>query len=240
MSYVHANETAQEMRSPDTVMRLARLGSAFPTRLSFGRSLIRRLIEDGSTVERRLWAMDEQGFGRAVYRVEIGGHGYSLVAFATALADEDRSDRVIAEAWDASFALYDGDPEAADLDRLEANLPKQEAGRYTERELVISRSNKSVRLFSHVADALAQGQQPDVDLVDSIGYLMRTTAVYGNGKFGIADRFVFADRPGLQGPFAAEMLTVWLIRTFTHDLVEHVAQMRGGERAVRLLSLIHI
>ena len=234
MSYVHSNETAQEMRSPDTVMRLARLGSAFPTRLSFGRSLIRRLIEDGSTVERRLWAMDEQGFGRAVYRVEIGGHAYSLVAFATALADEDRSDRVIAEAWDASFALYDGDPEAADLDRLEANLPKQEAGRYTERELVISRSNKSVRLFSHVADALAQGQQPDVDLVDSIGYLMRTTAVYGNGKFGIADRFVFADRPGLQGPFAAEMLTVWLIRTFTHDLVEHVAQMRGGERAVRL------
>ena len=96
MSYVHANETAQEMRSPDTVMRLARLGSAFPTRLSFGRSLIRRLIEDRSTVERRLWSIDERGFGRAVYRVEIGGHAYSLVAFATALADEDRSDRVIA------------------------------------------------------------------------------------------------------------------------------------------------
>ena len=234
MSYVHAAEIAQEMRSPDTVMRLARLGSAFPTRLSFGRALIRRLIADGSTVRRRLWSMDDQGFGRAVYRLELGGHVYSLVAFTTALADEDRSDRVIAEAWDASFALFDGDPEDADLDRLQANLPKQEAGRYTERELVISRSNKSVRLFSHVADALAQGRQPDIDMVDSIGYLMRTTAVYGNGKFGIADRFVFADRPGLQGPFAAEMLTVWLIRTFTHDLVEHVAQMRGGGQAVRL------
>ena len=71
MSYVHANETAQEMRSPDTVMRLARLGSAFPTRLSFGRSLIRRLIEDRSTVERRLWSIDERGFGRAVYLVEV-------------------------------------------------------------------------------------------------------------------------------------------------------------------------
>ena len=142
MSYVHANDTAQEMRSPDTVMRLARLGSAFPTRLSFGRSLIRRLIEDGSTVERRLWSIDERGFGRAVYRVEIGGPPI-LWWPLTALADEDRSDRVIAEAWDASFALYDGDPETADLDRLEANLPKQEAGRYTDRELVISRSNKS-------------------------------------------------------------------------------------------------
>ena len=99
MSYVHAAEIAQEMRSPDTVMRLARLGSAFPTRLSFGRALIRRLIADGSTVRRRLWSMDDQGFGRAVYRLELGGHVYSLVAFTTALSDEDRSDRVIAEAW---------------------------------------------------------------------------------------------------------------------------------------------
>ena len=67
------------------------------------------------------------------------------MAFSNALDDADRSDRVIAEAWDASFALFDGVPSEADLDRLEANLPKQEAGRYSERELVISRSNKSVR-----------------------------------------------------------------------------------------------
>jgi hypothetical protein len=29
---------------------------------------------------------------------------------------------------------------------------------------------------------------------------------------------------GFQGPFQAEMLTVWLIRHFTHLLVEHVGQ----------------
>ena len=33
-------------------------------------------------------------------------------------------------------------------------------------------------------------------MVAAVGYLMRTTAVYGNGKFGIADRTNFADRPG--------------------------------------------
>ncbi|MEX0340531.1 MAG: hypothetical protein AB3N11_16010, partial [Arenibacterium sp.] len=54
------------------------------------------------------------------------------------------------------------------------------------------------------------------------GSLMRPPAVYGNGKFGIADRALIADRPGLSGPFMAEMLTVWLIRGFTHDLVEHL------------------
>lgn len=234
MSSISSSDSRLELRSPDTVMRLKRLGSAFPTRLSFGRSMIRNLIADGVEVRRSRWSMDPQGFGRATYTLELGGHTYSLIAFSNALDDADRSDRVIAEAWDASFALFDGVPESADLDRLEANLPRQEAGRYSEKELVISRSNKSVRLFSHVAQALAKGEQPDVDMVDSIGYLMRTTAVYGNGKFGIADRFVFSDRPGLGGPFAAEMLTVWLIRHFTHDLVEHVAAAMGGENAVRL------
>lgn len=232
--FAFSNSSGLTLRSPDTVMRLERLGSAFPTRLSFGRSLIRALVAGDVAVRRTHWDLNEQGFGRAVYSLEMGGFTYALVALSNALADEDRSDRVIAEAWDASFALFDGEPTEADLDRLAANLPRQEAGRYTEKELVISRSNKSVRLFGHVADRLAQGQQPDIAMVDSIGYLMRTTAVYGNGKFGIADRFVFADRPGLGGPFAAEMLTVWLIRGFTHDLVEHVAQARGGAAAVPL------
>ena len=238
MSSISFSDGRLQLRSPDTVMRLERLGSAFPTRLSFGRSMVRNLIADGVEVRRTRWTMNDQGFGRATYTLDLGGHTYSLIAFSNALNDADRSDRVIAEAWDASFALFDGIPEDSDLDRLETNLPKQEAGRYSEKELVISRSNKSVRLFSHVASALAQGKQPDVDMVDSIGYLMRTTAVYGNGKFGIADRFVFSGRPGLSGPFAAEMLTVWLIRHFTHDLVEHVARALGGERAVPLDSAI--
>ena len=63
---------------------------------------------------------------------------------------------------------------------------------------------------------------------------MRTTAVYGNGKFGIADREGIAGRPGLSEPFQAEMLTVWLIRAFTLDLAEHVAQARAPDRAVGL------
>jgi hypothetical protein len=58
---------------------------------------------------------------------------------------------------------------------------------------------------------------------------MRTTAVYGNGKFGIADRGQIADRPVMGGPFMAEMLIVWLIRGFTHDLAEHV----GGAKLTR-------
>jgi hypothetical protein len=74
-------------------------------------------------------------------------------------------------------------------------------------------------------------------MIHQIGYLMRTTAVYGNGKFDIADRRVGAQRPGLEGPFMAEMLTVWLIRTFTHDLIEHMGGAPLPARVKRQLGI---
>lgn len=226
--------SALALRSPDVVMRLRRMGASFPTRLSFLRSLIRRLAASGTTVRRPVWSMDDQGFGNAVYTLTLGGHDYSLVAFSCPLPDDQRSDRVIAEAWDTSYVLYDGIPDAAEIGRLRANAPRQEAGRFGPRDLVLSRANKSVRFFEHVADSLAHGRQPDRQRLGEVGYLLRTTAVYGNGKFGIADRFVVAARDGLAGPFQAEMLTVWLIREFSHDLVEHVARRRAPKTFVPL------
>jgi hypothetical protein len=166
--------------------------------------------------------------------VETPRRTYGLVAFSTPLEDSRRTDRVIAEAWDTSYVLYDGVPDADEIARLRQNAPLQEAGRYCARDLVLARANKSVRLFDAVVDALAKGEQPDAAFLASVGYLMRTTAVYGNGKFGIADRDAIAERPELSGPFQAEMLTVWLIRSFTIDLVEHVAARRAPGRAARL------
>lgn len=211
-----------DLRPPSQVMRLERMGASFPTRLSFLRTLLRRLGAEGARVERPVWHMSKEGFGHAVYTVPLGGHTYSLVAVSTDLPADQRSDRVIAEAWDTSYVLYDGVPDVAEIERIIANAPLQEAGRFTERDLVLSRANKSVRLFDHVVERLRRSDQPDPEMIRKIGYLMRTTAVYGNGKFGIADRALIEDRPGLSGPFMAEMLTVWLIRGFTHDLAEHV------------------
>jgi hypothetical protein len=61
---------------------------------------------------------------------------------------------------------------------------------------------------------------------------VRTTAVYGSGKFGAADRLTIAERPEVSAPFQAELLSVWLIRAFALDLVEHIAAARGGDSAV--------
>ena len=223
-----------KLRPADEVMRLERMGSAFPTRLSFMRTLIRRLHREKSAIRQLRADWDGNGYGTAVYSADLGGHTYSLIAYSNYLDPEARSDRVIATAWDATFALFDGIPEAADIDRLRAQVPKQEAGRMSERELVLSRANRSVRLFDLVVNALAQGRQPDAGQIRSTGYLMRTTAVYGNGKFGIADREAIRHRPGLEGSFQAEMLSVYLIRCFTLDLVEHVAKARNPTNFVPL------
>lgn len=234
MNPAFSDKQSVPLREPAKVMRLERMGAFHQTRLSFMRTLLRRLDKERWTIERPVWRIGAGGEGVAVYRARGPRSSYSLVCFAHHIEPEERTDRVIAERWDATFTLTEGDPDEAELERLARNIPLQEAGRCTQRELVLSRANKSVRLFEHVVDRLAAGVQPDAHQIEEVGYLMRTTAVYANGKFGTADRGHIIDRPELAGPFQAEMLTVWLIRNFTVDLVEHLANSRSPDTAVAL------
>lgn len=220
------------LRPPEVVMRLARLGSFHQCRLSFMRTLLRRLKQERWTFDRPIFDIDANGVGTAVYSAHGPERSYSLVCFAHDLPPDQRSDRVIAEAWDSTFALFDGVPTADDIDRLSQNVPKQEAGRITSSELSLSRANRSVRLFDHVVECLAAGKQPDREKVEAVGYLMRTTAVYGSGKFGAVDREAISDRAEFKGPFQAEMLSVFLTRAYVLDLVEHLARARSPDTAV--------
>ena len=224
------------MRDPAGVMTLACMGSAHRHRLSFMRILLRRLKRENWRFHRPVWRMDDLGYGVAVYCAEGPQRSYSLVAFSHRLAAEMRTDRVIATAWDATFALFDGIPSEADIERLRLNVPKQEAGRVSSRELTVARANRSVRLFDHVVARLAEGRQPDAAMVEDVGYLMRTTAVYGSGKLGAADFEMIAGRPEMASPYQAEMLTVYLIRDFTVDLAEHIAKRSSPAMAVVMES----
>lgn len=221
-----------ELRDPAVVMRLERLGSFFPTRISFMRSLLRRIAHENWALSRDEFDLDARGVGHAVYRVTMPAGEAFLVAFGHELAPEDRTDRVIAEKWDTTFALTSARPTAATIARLRANVPLQEAGRCGPSEYVLSRANKSMRLFDHVRDCLAAGRQPEPEHLVEVGYLMRTTAVYGNGKYGLSDLANTFDTGCFTRPFEAEMLTVYLIREFTFDLVEHLARCQAPETAV--------
>ena len=221
-----------DLRKPELVMKLDRLGSFHQSKLSFLRSFIREFKNWEFTTEK--FALDKQGFGHIVYVVNNGQKQYSLICFSNHIEDNERSDRVIATKWDASFVLFDGVPTEEDIERLNDNVPLQEQGRVSEKELCLSRANKSVRVFEHVVDKLSKGEQPNTKLLYDVGYLYRTTAVYGSGKFGLADRIKIQNREELKGPFRLEMMLVYLARQFTFDVVNHVAYSRSPNKAVKL------
>ena len=225
-----------ELRDPNTIMKLSRLGSFHQSKLSFLRSFLSEFKD--WDYNRDLFNLDKGGYGEAIYSFKKKDRVYSLVCFANKIEDEERSDRVIATKWDAAFTLYDGVPSKDDIKRLKNEVPKQEIGRLTFKELTLSRANKSVRVFNHVVKNLSEGKQPDLDLLSKVGYLYRTTAVYGSGKFGLADRFRIKNREEINGPFRLEMMLVYLVRQFTFDQVNHVAHNINPKTAVKLDSQI--
>jgi hypothetical protein len=225
-----------QLRDPNIIMKLSRLGSFHQSRLSFLRSFLDEFKD--WEYKNDLFDLDENGFGTAIYSFKKNERVYSLICFANKISDEERSDRVIATKWDAAFTLHDGIPSKRDIERLKNEVPKQEVGRLSYKELTLSRANKSVRVFNHVVESLSNGQQPDLDLLSKVGYLYRTTAVYGSGKFGLADRFRIKNRVEINGPFRLEMMLVYLVRQFTFDQVNHVAKFKNPKTAVKLDSSI--
>jgi len=221
-----------KLRDPNMIMRLSRLGSFHQSRLSFLRSFLSEF--KNWDYNRDLFELDKDGYGTAVYSFKKKDRVYSLVCFANKIDDNERSDRVIATKWDAAFTLHDGIPGKKDIKRLKNEVPKQEVGRLSYKELTLSRANKSVRIFDHVVDRLSNGLQPNLELLEKVGYLYRTTAVYGSGKFGLADRFRIKNREEINGPFRLEMMLVYLVRQFTFDQVNHVAKNRNPKNAVKL------
>ncbi|MFD2191915.1 hypothetical protein [Pistricoccus aurantiacus] len=224
------------LRPASRVMQLERLGSLHASRLSFVRSLVRQMARQRWQISQTRFDLDAEGYGTAIYRLQTPNGRYHGVIFTRPLEDDARTDRVIANAWDATFAVVEGDVDDLLLEQMADNVPLQEAGRQHPRLLVLSRANRSLRNFASFLDALSNGRQPEAAWITQVGYLYRTTAVYGNGKFGIADYTRLRANPDFQRPFAAQMLAVYLLRHFSIEQIEHMARARDGDQAVPLAT----
>ena len=220
--------------SPTNLMTLQRMGSRYPSRLSFSRSMLRTMLKEQWQIKRVKFNLDQQGYGYAIYEVDTPKQTYSLICFAKHIDDSERNDRVIADTWDTAYVLHIGKISIDDIKRLQKNIPLQEAGRNSSEELVLTRANKSVRLFEKVVECLANGIQPDIKEINNVGYLLRTTAVYGSGKFGLSDFIRTKTITHFNQPFRAEMLSLYIIREFSIQLVEHIAHHRNPQTAVKL------
>ncbi|MGV8842996.1 MAG: hypothetical protein ACOH2I_07090 [Pseudomonas sp.] len=221
------------LRAAHVVMDLERLGSLHQSRLSFMRCLVRKIMREGWKIEARRFELDAEGYGTVIYRVQTTGDLFSFVLFSQYLDPDKRNDRVIASEWDLTMALCEGEVDDAYVEYLRRNVPLQEAGRLDSRVMVLSRANRSVRNFDSVVAALSAGQQPKVEQIAKVGYLYRTTAVYGSGKLGMADwEKVNSKHPDFARPFAAEMFNCFMLRNFSLQQAEHIARQRAPDTAV--------
>lgn len=215
-------------------MQPERLGAARLHRYSFNRMMLRRAAAE------RWWAapvavdLDDDGAGEVVIRIDAEGHRFHFVAMTDTIDEAAHTDRVIGERWEIAAALVEGEVSDDDRTRLRAAIPAQEDARFDPSVLVLTRGNRSVRFFEAVADRLAAGRQPDPSMVADAGYLMRSTAFYGNGKFGMRSFDGYPDDHPLAAPYRAQMLCAWCFRELSYLAVEHVARARGGDRAVAL------
>ncbi len=229
-------DNALPLRPADQVMNLERLGSIHQSRLSFMRTLVRRIMRERWQIEAARFDLDNQGYGTVVYEIKTPNKLYSFVLFSDYLSPEERNDRVIATKWDLTMALVDGEVDDIYLEKLRQNVPLQEAGRVDARVFVLSRANRSARNFDYVVDQLAKGEQPDVAQIAKVGYLYRTTAVYGSGKLGMADWEKVASRHAdFARPFAAEMFVCLMLRNFSLLQAEHIAKHNAPDTYTPML-----
>jgi hypothetical protein len=217
------------LRPESQVMNLERLGSFHQSRLSFMRTLVRRVFKERWKISPSVFQLDNDGYGTVVYTIEAANSTFSFVIFSTYIPDDERNDRVIATKWDLTMALVEGEVDSQYVEQLRLNVPKQEAGRVDSRVFVLSRANRSARNFNYFIDVLSQGKQPDIKKISEVGYLYRTTAVYGSGKLGMADwEKVQSKHKDFARPFAGEMFVCMMLRNFSLLQVEHIAKMRSS------------
>ncbi|MBL4822123.1 MAG: hypothetical protein JKX90_01185 [Colwellia sp.] len=223
-------DNALPLRPASQVMKLERLGAYHQSRLSFMRTLVRRIFRERWKIAPSFFELDHDGYGTVVYEVQAPHGLFSFVLFSDYLSPEERNDRVIATKWDLTMALVEGKVDQAYIEKLRENVPKQEAGRVDARVFVLSRANRSARNFDYVVNQLAAGAQPDVAKIVEVGYLYRTTAVYGSGKLGMADwEKVREKHKDFARPFAGEMFVCLMLRNFSLLQVEHIARHRDPE-----------
>lgn len=220
-------------RNPSVVMAAGELGTARQTRHSFSRALVRHAARDGWKVSTRKWDLDEKGQGTAIYSINFGNEVAELVIFSHVIDEELRTDRVIAQDWDVTAALVLGHVTDDHLRQLAENVRKQEDGRADSQTVIWGRANRSARFFAYIVECLSAGKQPESQKMSESAYILRSTAFYGNGKFGLKDFDGFEDAHPLATPYRMQMLAAWILREFGSDLVNHCAKA-NSDSAVSL------
>ena len=221
------NDPNNVLRPAEIVMKPASLGAVRMTRFSFSRSMIRRAFKNQWEIKLLVVDFDEFGRGHIIYRILAEEKLFHFVAFTSTIDEALHTDRVIADVWDVTAALVEGEIDNDLLQFLRDEVPKQELSRLDPRVLVLTRGNRSIRFYDYLVERLADGKQPESKKLGDAGYIMRSTAFYGNGKFGMRSFLGFEDQHPLSAPYRAQFLAAWLFREVSYESVEHCAKAKN-------------
>ncbi len=220
------------MRDPAVLMRPERLAALQPSRVSASRALIARAMKRRWKITRTRFDLDERARGVACYRIEADGWDFSFPVFSFEPSGQMRTFRIIGRSWDMMGSLVEGRISQADMDMTQQEMPKLYHGRATPGTLVWCRSNRSARVLDYCVEALAAGSHPRTDIMAAASYAMRNTGLDGNGTFGTRSFLALERNHPLRPSLGAQMLTAYMMRVFAYDLIAHLAQARGGSRAI--------
>lgn len=219
------------MRGADFLMQPERLSLLQTSRVSATRLLMAKAIRERWRIEKRDWQIDDRARGRALYRIETPTMPFDFIVHSFEPRTGGRMGRIIGRVWDMMAALVEGPASAADIRITGEEIHKLYAGRATPGTLIWARSNRSGRAFDHTVEALAAGRQPDVSTLAEACYLMRNTGLDGNGTFGTRSFRALEDAHPLHRPLDAQMLSAYMMRVFSIDLVHHLARCRNANPA---------
>jgi len=210
-------------------MRPERLAALQPSRLSITRSLMNKMVAERWDIRKERFDVDEAGAGTVVYSIKTPSQEFSFIAFSFPPTRTARTGRIIGRAWDMMGTLNEGQATQADIDAVRSELPKLYRGRATPKSLVWARANRSMRVFDQTLAALSSGQQPSVEMLAQVCYLMRNTGLDGNGTFGTRSFPSLGADHALGGVLQAQLVTAYLMREYSCDLVEHLAKLQSSK-----------
>ncbi len=220
-------------RPASVLMTPARLAAIQPSRISGARAFMNKMVRERWDISVQRFDIDENAAGTFVYSIKSPDREFSFIGFSYPPSRTARTGRIIGRAWDMMGTLNEGPATDADIEAARVELPKLYTGRATPNALIWCRSNRSMRVFDQTQEALAEGRQPDVGTLADVCYLMRNTGLDGNGTFGTRSFPSLGSDHPLGGVLQAQLLTAYLMREYSCDLVEHLARLKS-ERAVPL------
>lgn len=237
MAMVVATENQRDlssfMRPKDHVMKPSTLAAIQPSRLSGTHAFMNKMIRERWDIVNNLFDVDENADGTVIYSIKAGEQEFSFIGFSRPPSRTARTGRIIGQAWDMMGTLIEGPATESEIETARRELPKLYTGRATEKTLIWCRSNRSMRVFDQTLEALSQGRQPDASSLSKVCYLMRNTGLDGNGTFGTRSFPSLGKSHALGGVLEAQLLTAYMMREFSCDLVEHLARKRSAD-AVQL------